>query len=66
MDNTAQSSQNAAERDLALLNKKLEGVEMPPELQEKCRSMSSDQERGTFVSLTVKRRTSFCKCINFN
>lgn len=45
MDNTAQSSQNAAERDLAVLNKKLEGIEMPPELQEKCRSMIDRLQR---------------------
>lgn len=42
MDNSAQS---AARRDLDLLNKKLEGVEMPPELKLKAQDMISRLER---------------------
>ncbi len=42
MDNSAQS---AARRDLDLLNKKLEGVEMPPELKLKAEDMISRLER---------------------
>lgn len=44
MDNP-QSSQSAAQRDLDILSKKLEGVELPPELMEKCRSMIARLER---------------------
>ena len=45
MDNAAQTSQNAAERDLDVLNRKLESVELPPELKEKCRGMIDRLQR---------------------
>jgi ATP-dependent Lon protease len=45
MDNAAQTSQNTAERDLDILNKKLASVELPPELKEKCQSMIDRLQR---------------------
>lgn len=45
MDNASSNSTTAAQRDLEILNKKLEGVEMPPELMDKCRGMISRLER---------------------
>lgn len=45
MDNAAQTSQNTAERDLDILNKKLQSVELPPELKEKCQGMIDRLQR---------------------
>ncbi|KKT43097.1 MAG: Lon protease [Candidatus Collierbacteria bacterium GW2011_GWA2_44_13] len=47
MDNSAPTSEinSIARRDLDLLNKKLEGVEMPPELKEKALDMVARLER---------------------
>ncbi len=45
MDNTASTSTNAAQRDLEQLNKKLNSVELPPELKEKASGMVARLER---------------------
>jgi ATP-dependent Lon protease len=45
MDNPAPNSNDIARRDLDLLNKKLEGISMPPELKEKALDMVSRLER---------------------
>lgn len=45
MDNSAQTAQTAAKRDLDLLIQKLNSVELPPELKEKAADMVSRLER---------------------
>src|SRR3990167_5804132 len=47
MDNSAPTSDanSIARRDLDILNQKLEGVEMPPELKEKAKDMVARLER---------------------